>query len=598
MDSLAAWLERPKLTPRLVLIGLVLTGPALWTGYVVDDLYHRATFLGVPGFEIFRQSPFKMFGFVDGDPERTREFVDRGIYPWWTLPDLKLSFWRPLTTLSHALDYALWPDSAFLMHLHSLLWFAALIIVTAAIYRDVLGAGWIAGLAALLYVIDDARAHPVGWIANRNALIAVVFGFVCIWLHIRWRRNGNLRDFVLANAALLMALLGNEGGIAATAYLFAYAVCLDSGPWRRRLLSLAPYAVIVLAWRAVYGLQGYGAYGSNVYTDPLASPIEFLHGYLQRTPALLLGQWALPPSDGFFVPGAAPPRVFPVAVLALIVYALAPLLRRDPAARFFFTGMALATVPFAACYPMDRLLTFVGLGAMGLTAQFIRAARERAFDADASLVRRRIVRPLAAVLIAVHLVLAPAMLTGRIVAWGLLGHFVRQTAAGAPLDDSSRDKTLVIVDAPTIFFTVYLGLQRAVLDLPAPGRVAHLGPDTWFSAPIRITRTDARTLVYEPSGSYSFFLFRDEAHPMTAGETITLTDYTVSVEAVNASGRPTRVVYRFNAPLEDKSLVWLYFDDHALFTDTPRTFAPFDLPAIGQTIVMNGPQSRPIQARS
>ena len=38
-----------------------------------------------------------MFGFTDGDPERTQILMDTGIFPWWTLETVHLSFWRPIT---------------------------------------------------------------------------------------------------------------------------------------------------------------------------------------------------------------------------------------------------------------------------------------------------------------------------------------------------------------------------------------------------------------------------------------------------------------------------------------------------------------------
>ena len=74
-----------------------------------------------------------------------------------------------------------------------------------------------AALAALLYVIDDARGMPVGFIANRNALLATVFGVLSLIAHDRWRRDGWHSVVVVVPFCLLLALLSAEAGTGAAA---------------------------------------------------------------------------------------------------------------------------------------------------------------------------------------------------------------------------------------------------------------------------------------------------------------------------------------------------------------------------------------------
>ena len=91
--------------------------------------------------------------------------------------------------------------------------------------------------------------------------------------HDRWRRHGWRPGALLGPAAFLAALLSKELGVAIGGYLFAYALFLDRGSWRQRLASLLPYAGIVVAWRALYQLFGYGVVGSGMYLDPMAEPL-------------------------------------------------------------------------------------------------------------------------------------------------------------------------------------------------------------------------------------------------------------------------------------------------------------------------------------
>ncbi|MFQ5494211.1 MAG: hypothetical protein ACE5EX_02420, partial [Phycisphaerae bacterium] len=94
-----------------------------------------------------------------------------------------------------------------------------------------------------------------------------------------------------------MSLLSAEGGVATTAYLFAYALCLERGTWQAKLRSLWPYAAVVVVWRMLWVRLGYGVSGVGGYVDPLAEPLRFLHALIDRAPIYLLGQWAMPSAD-------------------------------------------------------------------------------------------------------------------------------------------------------------------------------------------------------------------------------------------------------------------------------------------------------------
>ena len=54
-----------------------------------------------------------------------RLLVDLGAMPWWVHPEIKISFFRPLTGLTHWFDYEFYPETPFLMHLQNLIWLAA-----------------------------------------------------------------------------------------------------------------------------------------------------------------------------------------------------------------------------------------------------------------------------------------------------------------------------------------------------------------------------------------------------------------------------------------------------------------------------------------
>ncbi len=220
--------------------------------------------------------PAEMFRFFRGDPVRTRRIMDIGVFPWWTDPTLKAEFLQALTVLTHRLDYTLWPDSPVLMHAQSLFWLGIAVAAVAVFYRRMLGPTWVAAVAALLYAVDDARGPTVGFIANRNVLIAAAFGVWALICHDYWRRGGSRPAAFLAPLLLAAALFSKEEGIGTCAYLAAYGLFADrAGRWRG-CVALSPYVAVVLVWRALRDHWGYGVQNMGLYVDPLTDPGPFM----------------------------------------------------------------------------------------------------------------------------------------------------------------------------------------------------------------------------------------------------------------------------------------------------------------------------------
>ena len=345
---LREWLGRRHLAWHLALLGVVLCAPSLWLGLQMDDYIHRAALVGGTGFTELSNSPADLFAFITGDREANRRAVAAGFNPWWAHEDLRLAFFRPMTGLTHWLDYKLWPQWPALMHLQSLAWFAAVVVAATLLYRRMLRPAWVAGLAALLFAVDDAHGLPVLWLANRNATIGVLFGLLTLLAHDRWRGDGWRPGALLAPPLLLLGLLSNEGALATAAYLFAYALFLDRGTWRGRLLSLMPCALVCVAWLVAYRQMGYGAVGSGMYIDPGATPLRFLRAAAERAPVLLLGQWLIASDLRFSMSLSSAHAMWFVALgfLSALAVILAPLVKRDAVARFWLTGMLLSVPVF------------------------------------------------------------------------------------------------------------------------------------------------------------------------------------------------------------------------------------------------------------
>jgi hypothetical protein len=561
-QRLSRMLVRHDLPALLAAAAVLLTLPALWTGWQFDDYLHRQLLLARPGLAGLAPATMGLFSFLTGDPAATMAHVERGDLAWWTLPEARQAFWRPLSGLSHWLDYQLWPGRPALMHLHSLAWLAGLAGATALLYRRLMGPVVAAGLAATLYALDDARGFAAAWLANRNALCAALFAVLALLAHLRWRETGAPRALVAALLGLGCALLAGEAAVATLAYLAAYALWIERGPWRRRLIGLAPALGLVVLWRAAYSAMGYGAQGT-AYLDPLGEPLRYALVALQRGPLLLLGQWTPLPAElsPFLAPRAAALLwLGAVAGLVALAAALAPLLRADRLARFWATGMLLALIPACAALPANRLLFFVGLGSMGLLARFV------CVSADG--VGGPLRRASAGALLATHLLLGPLALPLAAYSPALLGG-AEAALATLPGDPAVTQRDIVVVTAPSVFSLSAIGPLRAASGVPAPARTLLLAAGlggAW------VERPDAHTLVVRPAGGYLLgfdSVFRAPWRPLAEGAAVRLTHVTVSVSELTPDGRPAVARFRFATPLEDARRQWFVYRHGAYVPWTP-----------------------------
>jgi hypothetical protein len=166
-----------------LIIAVVVALPSLGSGFFADDLMHVAIIEGSPA----PGKPWDLFTFATGNPKEIAPFVERGPYPWWTNPELKLRFFRPVSTLLIQIDHALFGRWAPGYHLHSLLWYLLGVFVVSLLFRAVLPVA-IAAIALLLFAVDGNHFIAAAWPANRNAMVAFVSAMLAVWAYVRFRQ--------------------------------------------------------------------------------------------------------------------------------------------------------------------------------------------------------------------------------------------------------------------------------------------------------------------------------------------------------------------------------------------------------------------------
>ena len=545
-------------------LAVILFLPALDVGLMMDDYIHRVTYEG--GLQLVPRPSWDLFRFVGPDRAELSLNFEFGAVPWWTTPGFKLAFFRPVAGVSHWLDYHYFPDHPGVMHAENILLFAGMVIFAGLLYRRFVASAWVAGLATLLFAWDDAHSFVVVWIANRNALLAGLFGLLALWLHDRRRRDGERAAGVLAPLALALAMLSGEAALATLGYLAAYALFLDEKPRGDRLRSLAPYAVVAALWAVVYKVRGYGTSGSGFYVDPAGEPASFVLAVAKRLPVLLLAQFGLPPADLW--PQTPDAKLAPLLVATAILVGLgvvfARVLRKDRACLFFATGMLLSLLPVCATWPNDRLLLFASFGAFGLIAIFL----SRAF---AVVGRERIfIRVVAWLMVLVHIVLAPLLLPVRARTVGKLLHaYIESAARTLPVRPGA---TYVVVNAPDPLVTSIAGAVHHYQD-PQP-LTEHLRQlSTAVEGVVSVERVDDHTL--SVSASQGFFndsfsqVFRSPSRPFRVGDVVSVKGMRVEIMEASAEGIPRRIQYHFDTTLDDPSMVWITWEKQGFVPFTP-----------------------------
>ena len=584
MDFTRRRLSAGRLPVVVALVAVLLTLTSFNRGFMMDDYFHRQILMYRWAWPVHDASICGMFSFLDGDPDRSHSMMDVGALPWWTYDRGRGSFWRPLAELTHMGDYALWPWSADLMHGQSLLWFGAVVWAVAVLYRRLGGAAWVAGLAALLFAVDDSHAVTVTWIANRHALISTFFSVLALIAYDRRRRDGWRPGAFLAPVFLLMGLLAGETALAVAAYLIPYALFLDRGSLRLRALSLLPCVLVLVGWGVVYRVLGFGSYGMGAYIDPGREPLAFLGAVFERAPVFLLALLAQPPADLYggdyyrFMPhGSLVVWLAAAAFVTVAAMLLWPLLRRSVEARFWGAGMLLSLLPACATFPHNRMLLVPGIGAMGLVAIFLAGRLEPGPSAPERPLYRRAAAGLAGLFVVIHLAVAPILLPLNVVALDHINNnYIKKPALTIPWVPRMPERTYVLINPPVAALSEDYTPVRDAYGKDLPGRLYALASGT---LPLTITRVDARSIDVscEEGLIETTFdrIFRGSSRPMRVGDRVCLTGMTVEVMALAGGWQPSRARFTFPVPLEDPSLLILYWKHGA--------FRLYPLPATGQS---------------
>jgi len=235
-------------------------------------------------------------------------------------------YYRPMVTASFALDHALFGLAPWGYHLTNvLLHFANALLVLILVRRLYPAGGRLGALAAaLLFATHPVHPNAVGWVAARSDML-VGLGTLGMLVAYQATWSSGRRNPLLAGVGLFaLAILSKESGVVALALVFFLPAAVG---WRRRLMTLVPAVILVLAYGAVHlavvetgmNLQ------ENAWPASLSDGVRILAGQFLRV---------LEPTAS-----ASPLIVLGPAILLLP--AVVAVIRRDGALALLFGGATL-----------------------------------------------------------------------------------------------------------------------------------------------------------------------------------------------------------------------------------------------------------------
>ncbi|HEV8132206.1 MAG TPA: tetratricopeptide repeat protein [Acidobacteriota bacterium] len=300
------------------------------------------------------------------------------IRSWKNLPQIfGRTGYRPIRTLTYALDYWLFGPDPFFFHLTNVLMHAANAILVFLLLRGIFRNARSALAGALLFSCHPAQTAAVAYISGRKDVLATGFILAALLCFVRYRESANKnRPVLLGSLALfLLALFSKEVAVVFPALLFGWDF-FDShwGPdafkqerlWQRAKkvfldhrwlygpMLLGGMAFLYYAQFVMYASRKKGFWGGSALNNYLTSIKLFCHYlWLAIFPYPLVADYR-----GIF-PVAAGMRDWTVwvgLVLAIaFFYSLYRAMRRRPRMAFGLFWFLVTLLPVIQLLPFHEI---------------------------------------------------------------------------------------------------------------------------------------------------------------------------------------------------------------------------------------------------
>jgi hypothetical protein len=340
---------------RILAVTFLLTVPTVFVGFHADDwvLINRLQEQSEVTFpNAYDLAPNK-------DPGEQFNGKRSCCLPWWSHPEIKILFFRPLTSKALDMLRRIAPEMPEIWHAIQVSFFLLCIVLIASIYRRLLPSNHSTLASTLMFALCGKSALSIAWIAQLNHLLAFLVFLTGLTVYLSMHQT---KPWLASFAMLVSAVVASAAGeiwLNMLPCLFLYELFLAK---HNRFLPAIPPLIYGMAYIIAYKALGFGAANSQIYLSPFSDTLTFLSEGAARLIILLSSTWLGLTADPWILGEPFISILLFVSIATLIAFLgyfwgiFQQADKDDKALVAFSLGSSfLSIIPVVTVFPMDRL---------------------------------------------------------------------------------------------------------------------------------------------------------------------------------------------------------------------------------------------------
>ncbi|MCC6274715.1 MAG: hypothetical protein IT569_02555 [Leptospiraceae bacterium] len=576
----------------IILIGMGVRLPSLNIGFHSDDFFFLSMLEDV---QPFKRAPWDLFNFASGDRAENQIQKNRGTIFWWSHPDVKLRFFRPLASLTYWIDFHVFRYDAFYWHIHSLIWWIFLILALYLLLREIFPLD-IALLSLLLIALDDSSIMHTYWIAQRYATITTLFAVFSLLFYIQFRKTKSKQKALLSGISLLVSLLSGEYGLMIIAFMVFYDLFIQEGKLSEKFKFSYIYFLPALIYISTHIYMGYGVGNSDLYLSPKEDFLELIQQFPLRVlyllGALFFSTFTFEPKIQAYFPFINSLNditfyfgLFSLALIVLFLPVFISIIKKiELPSKKYILWMLLSGLSgllvISPSFPHIRHLLIPGIGFSVLMAYML-------INSKVLIIENKLRIIPITIFLVLHCIYTPYWLvsgtSGDSKILAILN--LKSAYIGDKAHETENSKMIMVVAPIEQTVPLHLPMMRHVYQSIA------LPESFWVlstaSRGHKLTRIDEFSfdLIYDDSvGGEEFYstdferLFRSRKFSFRIGEIVQLDGMKAEIMELGKKSYPIRVRFKFDLPLENPKL--------RFGMNTKLGPRGLILPPVGETVIL------------
>ena len=267
--------------------------------------------------------------------------------------------YRPLTTLSYAVNYRFNKLNSFGYHLVNVLLHSANAILLFLLLYCIMGDILLSFFAALFFAVHPIQTEAVAWISGRSSVQFLLFYLASLLLYIKYSRAGKPVFIILSILSFVVALFSKEMAVTLPLVLILYDAHFEKkGTVRRNIAAYAPYFILsaffimtrafLLQRVSQCGWWGGGAFFTFISMTKAA--IDYIK--ILVFPAKLCAFYYIVPSRSIFDPGV----MFSIAALFCLLVSIPFIFKRLKILSFAILWFFVTMLPVSNIVPLKAIM--------------------------------------------------------------------------------------------------------------------------------------------------------------------------------------------------------------------------------------------------